>query len=457
MPCRTLPLFLYFVEFQEWWYNYRVISRLGLKAQNTANSTKLSIRSQRIILSISGIIVNTILSFILYKSGVPLYLDTLGTITVAALTANLFPAICTAIGTSVLCSFFYWPAIYLSSFNAIIAVITVFFVRKKSFKQIGKLFIYVPVVALISTLSVSLLQYALNGLNDTSITAKNALAFSSAASAPYLLSFCVTNLMFYILEKWFICIFVILLINLLPKKLLASLNEENLNQQIVSQLTRQYVSEIHKNMKNPLHKRIVFTFVISAVILVIMTEAIALRLYFDNTKKEKTQRAYSCVNLAADCIDPDRIEDYLKYGSDAPGYNETFIKLSKLHKSFDDIAYLYVLKIEEGGCRFIFDTDEVQPYSTGELVPFDKEFEEFLPVLFDGKDIEPVESDNIFGWLLTIYKPVINDEGITVSYIGADVSMRYVAGYMGRFILKVFLIMAGFFIVIISYIYIKYF
>ena len=422
-----------------------------MKALNTVNATKLSIRSQRIILSISGIIVNTILSFILYKSGVPLYLDTLGTITVAALTANLFPAICTAIGTSVLCSFFYWPAIYLSSFNAIIAVITVFFVRKKSFKQIGKLFIYVPVVALISTLSVSLLQYAHNGLNDTSITAKNALAFSSAASAPYLLSFCVTNLMFYILEKWFICIFVILLINLLPKKLLASLNEENLNQQIVSQLTRQYVSEIHKNMKNPLHKRIVFTFVISAVILVIMTEAIALRLYFDNTKKEKTQRAYSCVNLAADCIDPDRIEDYLKYGSDAPGYNETFIKLSKLHKSFDDIAYLYVLKIEEGGCRFIFDTDEVQPYSTGELVPFDKEFEEFLPVLFDGKDIEPVESDNIFGWLLTIYKPVINDEGITVSYIGADVSMRYVAGYMGLFILKVFLIMAGFFIVIISY------
>lgn len=422
-----------------------------MKAQNTANATKLSIHTQRIILSISGIIVNTVLSFILYRSGVPLYLDTLGTIAVAVLTANLFPAICTAIGTSVLCSFFYWPAIYLSSFNAIIAVITVFFVRKKSFKQIGKLFIYVPVVALISTLSVSLLQYAHNGLNDTSITAKNALAFSSAASAPYLLSFCVTNLMFYILEKWFICIFVILLINLLPKKLLASLNEENLNQQIISQLTRQYVSENHKNMKNPLHKRIVFTFVISAVILVIMTEAIALRLYFDNTKKEKTQRAYSCVNLAADCIDPDRIEDYLKYGSDAPGYNETFIKLSKLHKSFDDIVYLYVLKIEEGGCRFIFDTDEVQPYSTGELVPFDKEFEEFLPVLFDGKDIEPVESDNISGWLLTIYKPVINDEGVTVSYIGADVSMRYVAGYMGRFILKVFLIMAGFFIVIISY------
>ena len=422
-----------------------------MKAQNTANATKLSIRSQRIILSISGIIVNTILSFILYKSGVPLYLDTLGTIAVAALTANLFPAICTAIGTSVLCSFFYWPSIYLSSFNAIIAVITVLFVKKNSFKKIGKLFIYVPIVALISALSVSLLQYAHNGLNDTSITAKNALAFSSAASAPYLLSFCVTNLMFYVLEKWFICIFVIVLINLLPKKLLDSLNEENLNQQIVSQLTRQYVSEIHKNMKNPLHKRIVFTFVISAVILVIMTEAIALRLYFDNTKKEKTQRAYSCVNLAADCIDPDKIEDYLKFGSDAPGYNETFIKLSKLHKSFDDIAYLYVLKIEEGGCRFIFDTDEVQPYSTGELVPFDKEFEEFLPVLFEGRAIEPVESDNIFGWLLTIYKPVINDEGITVCYIGADVSMRYVASYMGRFILKVFLIMAGFFIVIISY------
>ncbi len=422
-----------------------------MKSQNTVNTAKLSIRSRRIILSIIGIIVNTLLSFILFKCGIPLYFDTLGTIVVAALTGYLFPAICTAVGSSILCSFFYWPAIYLSSFNAMIAVITVVFARRNSFRQIGKLFIYVPIVALISTFSVSILQYLLNGMNDVSVTAKNALTFSPAASVPYLFSLCITNLMFYILEKWFICIIVILLVNLLPKPLLASLNGFTTNQQVLTKAARQYVSEIQKSIKNPLHKKIVLTFVISAMILVIMTEAIALRLYFDNMKKEKTQRAYSCVNLAADFLDTDKIEEYLKYGSEAAGYTETLGQLSKVLKSYDDIAYLYVLKIEEDGGRFIFDTDEEEHYAPGELVPFDKEFEKYLPALFEGREIEPVESDNVFGWLLTIYIPVRNDEGRTVCYIGADVSMRYVAGYMVRFIVKVFLIMAGFFIAIISY------
>lgn len=411
---------------------------------NKLAKTKLTLRSRRIIISICGIIVNVILSYIMYRLGLPLFLDTIGTIAVVAITGALFPAICTAVITSVLCSFFYWPAMYFSSFNAVIIVITLFFLRRDSFKQIGKLFIYVPLTALISSLSVSIIQYCLNGLDDTSLIAKNALAFSSAASVPYLLSFCITNFMLYFLEKWVICIFVFLLRLFIPKKIIASDGD-------LSESARQYLAENHRNMKNPLHTKIVLTFVITSLILVFLTEAIALRLYFDNTKKEKTQRAYSCVNLAADYLDTERIDDYLKYGKDADGYNETLQQLSKILKGFDDITYLYVLRIEENGCRFIFDTDEEEPYAPGELVSFDKEFGQYLPELFEGKEIAPVESDNIFGWLLSIYKPVANEDGKTVCYIGADVSMRYVAGYTGVFIVKVFLIMAGFFILIISY------
>ncbi len=411
---------------------------------NKLAKTKLTLRSRRIIISICGILLNTIFSYIMFRLGLPLFLDTIGTIAVLAITGALFPAICTAVATSVFCSFFYWPAMYFSSFNALIIVITLFFLRRDSFKQIGKLFIYVPLVALVSSLSVSIIQYCLNGLDDTSIIAKNALAFSSAASVPYLLSFCITNFMLYFLEKWVICIFVFLLRLFIPKKIIASDGD-------LSESARQYFAENHRNMKNPLHTKIVLTFVITSMILVFLTEAIALRLYFDNTKKEKTQRAYSCVNLAADYLDAERIDDYLKYGREADGYNETLQQLSKILKGFDDITFLYVLRIEENGCRFIFDTDENEPYSPGELVSFDKEFGQYLPELFEGKEIAPVESDNIFGWLLSIYRPVLNEDGKTVCYIGADVSMRYVAGYTGVFIIKVFLIMAGFFILIISY------
>ena len=418
---------------------------------NKATGKKISIRTRRILISACGVLLNTLLSFIMYKIGIPLYFDTLGTIAVAAITGYLFPAICTAVCTSVFCSFFYWPSIYLAFFNAIIAVITVAFVRKYSFKNIGKFFIYVLAVTVISALSVSVLQFVLNGLNDNSITAKNAFAFSSAASVPYLFSLCITNFMLYFLEKCFISLFVILLTTFIPKTFLESFDEAAWSQKVISDTARQYINDNQSSMKNPLHKKIALTFVLTSMILVVLTEAIALRLYFDNTKKEKTQMAYSCVNLAADFIDASKIDDYLKYGAETPGYTETQERLTKILKSYDDIAYLYVLRIEENGGRFIFDTDEVEPYATGQLVPFDSEFEKYLPALYEGKEIEPVTSDNILGWLLTIYKPLVNAEGKTVCYVGADVSMRYVAGYMVRFIVKVLLIMAGFFIVIISF------
>ena len=418
---------------------------------NKATGKKISIRTRRILISACGVLLNTLLSFIMYKIGIPLYFDTLGTIAVAAITGYLFPAICTAVCTSVFCSFFYWPSIYLAFFNAIIAVITVAFVRKYSFKNIGKFFIYVLAVTVISALSVSVLQFVLNGLNDNSITAKNAFAFSSAASVPYLFSLCITNFMLYFLEKCFISLFVILLTTFIPKTFLESFDEAAWSQKVISDTARQYINDNQSSMKNPLHKKIALTFVLTSMILVVLTEAIALRLYFDNTKKEKTQMAYSCVNLAADFIDASKIDDYLKYGAETPGYTETQERLTKILKSYDDIAYLYVLRIEENGGRFIFDTDEVEPYATGQLVPFDSEFEKYLPALYEGKEIEPVISDNILGWLLTIYKPLVNAEGKTVCYVGADVSMRYVAGYMVRFIVKVLLIMAGFFIVIISF------
>ena len=387
----------------------------------------------------------------MYRLGIPLYFDTIGTVAVAAITGLLFPAICTAVVTSVFCSFFYWPAIYLSFLNALIAIITVAFVRKKSFKKISRTLLYALILTLISSIPVSILQYVLYGQNDTSLIARNALAFSSAASTPYLLSFCFTNFLLYFLEKGFACIFAMLLLTCLPKAFLNFFNDMTWNERVISDTARQYIVENQGNIRNPLHKKITLTFIISSVVLVVLTGAIALRLYFDNTKKEKTVNATNCVQLAVDFIDASKVDDFIKFGTEAPDYNETLERLKKIVNSYEDVSYLYVLRIEEEGGRFIFDTDEKDPYAPGELVPFDKEFIPYLSALYEGKEIEPVESDNILGWMLTVYKPVVNENGKTVCYVGADVSLSYIAGYLGSFIVKVMLIMAGFFIVIISY------
>lgn len=374
----------------------------------------------------------------MYKLGLPLYFDTLGTVIVAAVSGYVFTAICTAVITSFVCAFFYWPAIYLSVFNILIALITVFFVRKEYIKKIGMILVYIVLLTIISSVSVTVLQCLLYGQSEISIMTKNAVAFSAATSLPYFLSLVFTNFAFYFLQYAFIYLVIRLLLEYLPKKYLSSFVENSWNHRI------------RGAMKRPLHRKIALTFIVSSLILVVMTEAIALRIYFENTKEEKTQNAWKCVEIAADFIDTAKVDDYIKYGKDVPGYKESLDFLRKIKKSFIDVSYLYVLRIEENGGRFIFDTDD-DPYQPGELVPFDKEFEAYLNDLFEGKKIEPVVSNNLFGWLLTVYYPVLDENGKCVCYVGADVSMKYIAGYMHSFIVRVLFIMAGFFILIISF------
>ncbi len=387
----------------------------------------------------------------MYKLGLPLYLDTIGTVAVAAISGFLFPAICTAVATSWVCSFFYWPAIYLSFFNALISIVTVAFVRKNHLRKMGSILLYTLIVTLISSISVTSLQYALYGHNLESILSARIEAFSSETGIPYFLSLFLTNFLLYFLEKGGSCILIIILLNVLPRDFLDSFEGDTRNRRLISDTALQYISNGQRSMKRPLHKRIAMTFIAASIILVVMTGSIALRIYFDNEKVERTENAWNCVNLAAELIAPSKVDDFIKLGNAAPGYGQTFDILKKIKKSSSHVTYLYALRIEEDGGRFIFDTDEEEPYQSGELVPFDKEFLPYIPDLLAGKEIEPVVTNEVFGWLLTVYKPVLDEKGKCVCYVGADVSLDYLAEYMGSFIIKVLLIVAGFFLVIVAY------
>lgn len=416
-----------------------------------AGNKRLSMRSKRTILIISGIAINILVSFITYSFGLPLYFDSIGTIIVAVITGFLFPSITTAVISSLICSFFYWPAIYLSFSNAIIAILTVVFVRKKAFKKVGKIILYVSIIAVISTVSFTLLEYVLYGENGSNLIAQKAAAFSSAADLPYLLTFSLITFLFYYFEKGLICVLVMLLITFLPRSYLYSFENDTWERRIVSDSVLKYINANQNDIRHPLRRRFSLIFVISSSILVVLTISIALRLYFENEKIKRTDTAWNCVEAAASLIDPLKIDDYIKYGYDSPDYQNTLRLLSTLKKSASDVTYLYVLKIEKNGGRFIFDTDENEPYQPGELVAFDKEFEPYLQELFEGKIIQPVESNNFFGWLRTVYYPVFDNNNNCVCYVGADVSMKYLAEYFGSLVVRVILILAGFFLMIFAY------
>lgn len=425
-----------------------------MNSQEKPKYKKLSIRSRRVILAFCGVFVNVLLSFFMYKTGFPMFLDSVGTISVAAITGFLFPSICTAVATSVICSLFYESYIYLSFFNACIAIVSVAFIRKNSFKNIGRTALYIIGVAFFSSLATSIAQYALYGQQVPSIIAQNARSFSSTTSIPWFLTFSFINFLLYFSEKGFICIVVIILKTVVPKSFLDSFENDTWQQRLISSTVPQYITDRQSNMKHPLHTKFTMFFIITSVILVFLTSTIAIRLYFQNSKREQTESANKCVKIAAEFIDSSKIDDFVKFGKNAPGYKKT---QSLLYKTWQlsSVTYLNVVKHEEAGIRFIFNIDGQENTAIsvefGKLIPYSKEFIPLKEDLLAGKQIKPVETKSIFNKHIIVSYPILDDEGKCVCYVMAGTSLDYLPKHLARFVIKVLLIIAGFFIVIISF------
>lgn len=162
--------------------------------------------------------------------------------------------------------------------------------------------------------------------------------------------------------------------------------------------------------------------------------------------------AMETAKFAATLIDGDMVDEYLRIKDNADGYNRIVRYYDLIWKSSDRIRYLYVYQIREDGCHVVFDVDtpEVPGAETGEVIEFEKAFEKFLPDLLAGKEIDVIESDDEYGWLLTAYYPVFNSKGQCKAYVGVDVSMPNIAEIERIFTIKITTILMGFFITILT-------
>ena len=121
-------------------------------------------------------------------------------------------------------------------------------------------------------------------------------------------------------------------------------------------------------------------------------------------------------------------------------------------ESTQDIEYVYVYKILPDGCHVVFDldTDDVAGEELGTVVAFDESFSDIVPELLAGKAIDPVITDDTYGWLLTDYEPVYNSEGECVCYACADINMEDVRFTGMVFLAKVLSLFIGFLILVLA-------
>ena len=194
-----------------------------------------------------------------------------------------------------------------------------------------------------------------------------------------------------------------------------------------------------------LQKRLIVVWVLLAVIMASAITITSVSVLSSQIKKDREQAVIGAANLATKAIDGDKINGWLENGKDAE-YEETFEKLKNILQNTPNLKYLYIYQIREDGCHVVFDTDPEEAGELAAIQEFDETFMPLVPSLLEGKDIDMIESNDAFGWLITQYEPIFDSNGKCVAYAGADISMDEIKDYTRDYVLLIVAIAAVFLI-----------
>ena len=125
---------------------------------NTHRSNKDSmLRAECTMVAVA---INVVLAYLSGRLGLPSYLDTIGTMCIAAM-AGLFPGIMVAIATNVICIMFDDTAVYFGIVSVVIAIYTAWSVREKNFRKVKTIIAFILSAGALAGGLSAILQYCL--------------------------------------------------------------------------------------------------------------------------------------------------------------------------------------------------------------------------------------------------------------------------------------------------------
>ena len=170
----------------------------------------------------------------------------------------------------------------------------------------------------------------------------------------------------------------------------------------------------------------------------------SITLFSNATREYRTETLEDTAKLAAGIIDGNRVNDWLS-GSIDNAYLDTARRLQNILYNTPHLQYLYVYQIRPDGCHVVFDFEppedeaeyvempDISANVIGEFVAFDESFADYIPTLLAGGQLDVIETNDTFGWLLTKYEPIFDSAGHCVAYVGADISMMGIHEYNTEF------------------------
>ncbi|MCR5650084.1 MAG: HD domain-containing protein [Lachnospiraceae bacterium] len=444
------------VEVPKKWYNHRTIVHVGGKGLKGIPPVTVHNKNNRsisiVLFVVTGIILNVAPAYLADRYDIPLFLDMTGTILVSAV-AGYFPGIVTAVFSNVICTVFNESALFFSFINAIVALFTVWYTKRIKQNRPVAIVIFVLSIAFISAALSGPGQWMVFGKPQNRMIEEMSVSFSQAMGMGMLASFMLVNLLLNIIDKGLSAALAVVLEILMPKSLVEKIRIRNWRQRPLSSSEKKSLRKWSRNVRISIAKRTSIAMACILLLSVFIMGFVGIRFYFENEKKDRTRNAVNAATLAASVVAPDRIDEFIQGGKKTPGYSQTEDMLYRIRDNEQDIKYLYVIRIEDKGCRVAFDleTPDTPASEPGDIMEFEETFEPFLQTLFEGGEIEPVESKDKYGLLITVYRPIKNKKGETKGYACADVSLDFLTKQMTIFIISMMMALGGFFILIVAF------
>ena len=389
------------------------------------------------LICIAGLALNIVCSAAVNFFNMPVYLDTIGTIFIAAL-GSYIPGIAVGFFTNLVKAGFQPSEMYYASISVLIAIFTTFFARKGLCDSFGNMLIMVPALTFITG--------TCNLLIESVVQVADMARFSGNFEIHF-----VENFLFEFFDKGLSVAAAYALLKMTSPQIKETFRLFGKRQAPLSDEMRHVINK-QSYLSSSLRTKMLLIMTASSLFVAISIALISYLLFKDAAIDERIKTVDGMITVALNEIDPYRVDDYIARGRRAPGYHNTEEKLYAIKNSSFDVKYLYVYRVEADGCHVVFDMDtaEYAADKPGQVVPLEKSLEKYRADLLAGRPVPPIITDDQYGYLLTLYKPLYDSEGKCQCYVAIDFSMNLLREYLHTFIVKLIVLFLGCFVFIFA-------
>ena len=213
--------------------------------------------------------------------------------------------------------------------------------------------------------------------------------------------------------------------------------------------------------------RVLIIFIVLALISVAAGLYTSITMFTKYAKSYREDTLKKAAVLAASVVNPYKMDEWIENGPDEE-FEATKENLQHILDNTPFLQNIYLVRVDREGfhtlCVLTTNDQEVRRQARvhpsdvefGEVFPFDPTLGKTNSALLVGGDVDVVESKNDDGWTLIAYEPIYTHLNECKGYVGVDISLNGINGYINTFsvwvliISIIFLCLIGFVGIIIT-------